>query len=157
MIIFFHQVGKWHLGFCNTSYLPTNRGFQSFFGQLSQVLDLGEKKLIFPARWQTTTPESFPTPTSTWHLRRRWDFVGKLWKWKFCQGLVWRYTTDQRRRGRILHRALHQQGCPKDQKPQCITSDVPLCGFSGNLTFEKRSSHCKPTPGTSYGPAETAW
>ena len=35
-----HQVGKWHLGFCNASYLPTNRGFQSFFGQLSQVLDL---------------------------------------------------------------------------------------------------------------------
>ena len=37
--LFLHHVGKWHLGFCNASYLPTNRGFQSFFGQLSQVLD----------------------------------------------------------------------------------------------------------------------
>ncbi|XP_059085957.1 arylsulfatase I-like [Tigriopus californicus] len=27
-----HAVGKWHLGYCNQSYLPTNRGFKSFNG-----------------------------------------------------------------------------------------------------------------------------
>jgi len=27
-----HAIGKWHLGFCNENYLPTRRGFDTFYG-----------------------------------------------------------------------------------------------------------------------------
>ena len=29
-----HIVGKWHLGYCNQTYLPHNRGFDEFYGHL---------------------------------------------------------------------------------------------------------------------------
>ena len=32
-------LGKWHLGYCNTKYTPTQRGFDSFFGVYSQQAD----------------------------------------------------------------------------------------------------------------------
>ncbi|GFR29148.1 arylsulfatase B [Trichonephila clavata] len=34
-----HLIGKWHLGFCNISYTPTQRGFDSFFGFYNGALD----------------------------------------------------------------------------------------------------------------------
>ncbi|CAG5079510.1 Oidioi.mRNA.OKI2018_I69.PAR.g9270.t1.cds [Oikopleura dioica] len=34
-----HAVGKWHLGVCNSSYLPTNRGFDTFYGHYSGAVD----------------------------------------------------------------------------------------------------------------------
>lgn len=32
-------VGEWHLGFCNASYMPTSRGFHSFFGPVTGRMD----------------------------------------------------------------------------------------------------------------------
>ncbi|KAG8189389.1 hypothetical protein JTE90_021891 [Oedothorax gibbosus] len=34
-----HAIGKWHLGYCNLSYTPTYRGFDSFFGFYNGALD----------------------------------------------------------------------------------------------------------------------
>ena len=34
-----HLVGKWHLGYCHTDYTPLSRGFDTFFGSLSQQAD----------------------------------------------------------------------------------------------------------------------
>ncbi|CAL1291149.1 unnamed protein product [Larinioides sclopetarius] len=34
-----HLIGKWHLGFCNLSYTPTRRGFDTFFGFYNGALD----------------------------------------------------------------------------------------------------------------------
>lgn len=46
-----YMVGKWHLGFKNSAYLPTSRGFQRFFGYYSGILDY----------WNHYTEEGFPT------------------------------------------------------------------------------------------------
>ena len=37
--MFLLQVGKWHLGYCRPSMLPTARGFATFYGQYSHVID----------------------------------------------------------------------------------------------------------------------
>eukprot|EP01105_Mastigella_eilhardi_P015906 TRINITY_DN3643_c0_g1_i4.p1 TRINITY_DN3643_c0_g1~~TRINITY_DN3643_c0_g1_i4.p1 ORF type:complete len:477 (+),score=97.28 TRINITY_DN3643_c0_g1_i4:361-1791(+) len=34
-----HIVGKWHLGFCDARYFPTNRGFDTWFGYASGMQD----------------------------------------------------------------------------------------------------------------------
>ena len=34
-----HLVGKWHLGSCNSSFFPHNRGFDTFYGHYGGSLD----------------------------------------------------------------------------------------------------------------------
>ena len=37
-----HLVGKWHLGHCNSSFHPHNRGFDSFYGHYGGSMDYFE-------------------------------------------------------------------------------------------------------------------
>mgnify|MGYP002056258893 FL=1 len=34
-----HLVGKWHLGYCHLDYTPIRRGFDTFYGMMSQQSD----------------------------------------------------------------------------------------------------------------------
>ena len=38
-----HLVGKWHVGDCNEAYLPTNRGFDTFYGIMGAMGDYVKK------------------------------------------------------------------------------------------------------------------
>ena len=42
-----HLVGKWHLGYCSAAHLPTNRGFHTFFGQMSQKTDYYTRRFTY--------------------------------------------------------------------------------------------------------------
>ena len=33
------NVSRWHLGFCKDEYLPTNRGFDTFYGFYNGYID----------------------------------------------------------------------------------------------------------------------
>lgn len=53
-----HMIGKWHLGFCNLSYTPTFRGFDTFFGFYTGALDY----------FSHTRSAVEKTATSKWNL-----------------------------------------------------------------------------------------
>jgi len=42
-----HMVGKWHLGYCRPSMLPTARGFATFYGQYSHVIDYYKRNFSY--------------------------------------------------------------------------------------------------------------
>ena len=37
--------GKWHLGYCNETYLPTRRGYDTFFGHYTEQTDHFTRRL----------------------------------------------------------------------------------------------------------------
>ena len=46
-----HMIGKWHLGFCKSGYLPMKRGFDTSFGIFGGEIDyykhtVGPQKLV---------------------------------------------------------------------------------------------------------------
>ena len=43
-----HMVGKWHLGFFQHAYLPTKRGFDSFYGFLSDQENYYDREYPYP-------------------------------------------------------------------------------------------------------------
>ena len=38
-------IGKWHLGYCNETYLPTRRGYDTFFGHYTEQTDHFTRRL----------------------------------------------------------------------------------------------------------------
>ena len=48
-----HAVGKWHLGYCNNAFLPTRRGFDTFFGLYSDATHYRSrcKDIIFTSKY----------------------------------------------------------------------------------------------------------
>ncbi|XP_062522065.1 uncharacterized protein LOC134196859 [Corticium candelabrum] len=45
-----HAVGKWHLGHCNASYTPTNRGFDSFYGYYTGSVGYFHRENVYKIR-----------------------------------------------------------------------------------------------------------
>jgi arylsulfatase B len=43
-----HMVGKWHLGHSKYDYLPIARGFQTFFGYLTDQINYFTKEYTYP-------------------------------------------------------------------------------------------------------------
>merc|ERR1712232_490394 len=45
-----HALGKWHVGWFNTSYIPTSRGFDTFLGSSGNYDDYWNHTISGPAR-----------------------------------------------------------------------------------------------------------
>lgn len=52
-----HMIGKWHVGYCNVSYVPTGRGFDSFYGYYMGAEDYYTH--IYDNLQRTDYPEHF--------------------------------------------------------------------------------------------------
>lgn len=66
-----HALGKWHLGYCNWSYTPTARGFDSFSG-----FYLGSQDHYTHTAWVNTHAEGFDyraNSTPDWDARNRYS------------------------------------------------------------------------------------
>ena len=80
------KVGKWHLGYCNSSFLPNNRGFHSFFGQYTHVSNCRLISAICIGFLDTIT---FPSRWSLCVIGRTDQSPSRWFGWSFGRSVGW--------------------------------------------------------------------